>query len=406
MNVLFVHQNFPGQYLHLARKLAADPANDVVFLTQRQAGTLPNVRKVVYQTPATRAVPHPWLRGTTTHVQNAEAVAQAALVLRQQGFRPDIMIGHNGWGEIWYLKDIFPAAPLLGYFEFFYRPHGADLGFDPAEPVTPEAAARVRVKNIGNLLGLHAADAGQTPTWWQHSGYPPEYASRLHVVHEGIDTRLAAPQPKASVALRNRELVLTPRDEIITYVARNLEPYRGFPTFMRSLPAILAERPAARVVIVGGSEVSYGARPAGAANWRELMLEEVGGALDMSRVHFVGKIPHPVLMQLFQVSTVHVYLTYPFVLSWSMLEAMSAGCLVVGSDTAPVREAIVHGENGLLADFFDSAALARQVVDTLAHRNDYLPLRQAARATVQQRYDLLDVCLPAQLALLERVRGK
>jgi glycosyltransferase involved in cell wall biosynthesis len=401
MKVLCVHQNFPGQYLHLARYLGSHPEHQIVFITQRQDGELPGVRKIAYK-PRRTITPqvHHYLRESEAAVLNAQEVARVALDLRKAGFIPDVMLGHNGWGEIWYLKDIFPEAPLVGYFEFFYRMQGADVGFDPADPVTPDTAPRLRTKNLGNLLALDTADLGQCPTEWQKSVYPRRYHPILNVIHEGVDTTVAKPDPAARLLVADRQAEFAASEEIVTYVARNLEPYRGFPSFMRSLPRILAARPNARVLIVGGDDVSYGARLAEGKTFRQLMLTELGDSLDLSRVYFLGKIPYAGFIKVLQVSRVHVYLTYPFVLSWSMLEAMAAGCLVVGSRTQPVEEVLQHGGNGLLVDFFSPEQIADRVIAALEDSRSFASIRQNARQTVLDRYDLRSVCLPAHLRLL------
>jgi glycosyltransferase involved in cell wall biosynthesis len=401
MKVLFVHQNFPGQYLHLARHFGGQSGHQAVFITQRKDGELPGVRKLVYK-PRRTITPqvHHYLRESEAAVLNAQEVARIALDLRKAGFIPDVMLGHNGWGEIWYLKDIFPEAQLIGYFEFFYRMTGADVGFDPEEPVTVDTAPRLRTKNLGNLLALDTADLGQCPTEWQKSVYPRRYHSTLNVIHEGVDSELAQPNVRAKVLLQELKLELSAGDEIVTYVARNLEPYRGFPSFMRSLPKVLAARPNARVLIVGGDEVSYGARLPPGDSYKKRMLAELGDSIDLSRVHFLGKIPHNAFIKVLQVSRVHVYLTFPFVLSWSMLEAMAAGCLVVGSRTPPVEEVLCHGGNGLLVDFFSPDDIADRVIEALEDRRAFDSLRQNARQTVLERYDLRSVCLPAHLRLL------
>jgi glycosyltransferase involved in cell wall biosynthesis len=406
MKILFVHQNFPGQYLQLARHLGAQGTHQVVFITQRADGALPGVKKLVYKPRrGVSAQTHHYLRDAEAAVLNAQEVARVAMDLRNSGFVPDVMLGHNGWGEIWYLKDIFPNTPLIGYFEFFYRMHGADVGFDPKDPVTPDTAPRLRTKNLGNLLALDTADLGQTPTNWQKSVYPPRYHRILHVNHEGIDTRIAIPNSQARVKVTADGPEIAAGDEIVTYVARNLEPYRGFPTFMRSLPKILSARPNARVLIVGGDDVSYGARPTGPKTFREQMLEELGDSLDLSRVHFLGKVSYEAFIRLLQVSRVHVYLTYPFVLSWSMLEAMSAGCLIVGSRTQPVEEVLQHGANGLLVDFFSPDEVAQRVVEALEDRRAHDSIRQNARQTILDQYDLHSVCLPAHLRVISTVAG-
>ena len=401
MKILFVHQNFPGQYLHLARHLGAIEGNQVVFITQRTDADLPGVRKIVYK-PArevTHGVHH-YLRETEAGVLNAQNVARVALGLKESGFVPDVMLGHNGWGELWYLKEVFPDTPLIGYFEFFYRQHGADVGFEPGPPLIFDVGPRIRTKNMGNLLALDAVDYGQCPTKWQKSRYPKEYQSKLHIVHEGIDTQIVQPDKTARFAIPNTEIELTTDDEVVTYVSRNLEPYRGFPSFMRSLPSVLAQRPNAHVLVVGGDDTSYGPKPTNGKTFRAQMLEELGDSIDLQRVHFLGKVPYSSFVRILQVSTVHVYLTYPFVLSWSMLEAMSAGCVIVGSRTQPVEEVIRDGENGLLVDIFSPDEIARRVVGVLADRNTYAALGQSARKTIVENYDLRTICLPAQLRLL------
>lgn len=401
MKVLFVHQNFPGQYLHLARHFGSQPGHQAVFITQRKDSELPGVRKIVYKPRRTISPQvHHYLRESEGAVLNAQEVARVALDLRKAGFIPDVMLGHNGWGEIWYLKDIFPEAPLIGYFEFFYRMTGADVGFDPAEPATPDTAPRLRTKNLGNLLALDTADLGQCPTEWQKSVYPRRYHPNLNVIHEGVDSTVARPDPAARLILANEKLELRAGDEIVTYVARNLEAYRGFPSFMRSLPKVLAARPKAQVLVVGGDDISYGARLPQGETYKKKMLDELGDSLDLTRVHFLGKIPYNAFIKVLQVSRVHVYLTYPFVLSWSMLEAMSTGCLIVGSRTQPVEEVIHHGGNGLLVDFFSPEEIADRVIEALEDPRSFASLRQNARATVLDRYDLRSVCLPQHLRLL------
>lgn len=405
MRILFVHQNFPGQYLHVLRHLAAERAHEIVFLTKNANAGCPGIRKIVYRTHREMGQStHHYLRTSESAVLHGQAVARAALMLKKQGFVPDILIGHNGWGETLYLKDVFPEAPLLSYFEFFYRAAGSDVGFDPEFPADLDARLRVRMQNAVNLIGLEAADRGQCPTAWQKAQYPGRYHDMISVVHEGIDTDLLKPDDKAQLALSGG-LMLARADEVVTYVARNLEPYRGFHVFMRALPGILRKRPKAHVLIVGGDEVSYGHPLPNGQTYRDKMLKEVGSQLDPKRVHFLGKVPYPVFLKVLQVSSAHVYLTYPFVLSWSMLEAMSAGCLVVGSATPPVAEVISHRENGLLVEFFSTAQITEAVEEALADRRRMQEIRDSARRTVVERFDLKKKCLPAQLNLIEDLIG-
>lgn len=312
------------------------------------------------------------------------------------------MVGHNGWGEILFLKDVYPDTPLLGYFEFFYRARGVDVGFDPEYPSTPDSAPRVRMMNAGNLLGLDAADWGQTPTLWQRDQYPARYHDRLLVCHEGIDTSVVRPNAEVQLALPTGR-VLTRADQVITFVSRNLEPYRGFHVFMRALPELLARHPKAHVVLLGGDEVSYGARLPLGESYKARLLAEVGSRLDPARVHFLGKVPYGTFLQVLQVSSAHVYLTYPFVLSWSLMEAMAAECMIIGSATPPVMEVIAHERNGLLVDFFDRQALLAAVDRALAQGEDLAAMRQAARQHVLNHFDLHGICLPNHRAIIEHL---
>jgi glycosyltransferase involved in cell wall biosynthesis len=259
--------------------------------------------------------------------------------------------------------------------------------------------AQGRTAHLGQAL-THA-DAGLSPTEWQASTYPAPLRRMIEVIFDGVDTDVMRPDAAATVTLPDGK-VLRAGDEVLTFVNRNLEPYRGYHIFMRALPAVLAARPDAQVVIVGGDEVSYGNAPKGAKGWKETILSEVREKLDLSRVHFIGKVPYPTFTALMQVSRAHAYLTYPFVLSWSMLEAMAAGAMIVGSRTAPVQEVLQDGVNGRLVDFFDVRGWEAALIDALADPGAYLHLRKAARDTILKRYDLKGHCLPRMVQFVER----
>jgi glycosyltransferase involved in cell wall biosynthesis len=405
MKILFVHQNFPGQYRHVAAALAQTPGWEVAALGDvkniKQRPAIPGVKLAGYPSPQP-ATPrtHHYVTPLEGAVRRGQAVAKACIELKKRGFTPDLIHAHPGWGEALFLKDVFPDARLTLYCEFFYRARGSDVGFDPEYPSSFDDLLRVRVKNATQLLSLEASDAGQSPTQWQKKQFPGEYQERITVIHEGVDTDVVKPDPKAEVSLTRGNLKLTPADEVVTYVARNLEPYRGFHIFMRALPEILRRRPRAHVLVVGADGVSYGQALPEKQTYKKKLLDEMGGKLDVDRVHFLGQVPYAGLVRIYQVSSVHVYLTYPFVLSWSLLEAMSAGGLIVGSRTAPLEEVVADGRNGFLTDFFDAAALAARVDETLERRDELAKVRERARKTVLESYDLKRICLPKQLKLI------
>jgi glycosyltransferase involved in cell wall biosynthesis len=402
MRILFVHQNFPGQFVHLASMLAARK-HEVVALAINRRSPLPNIKTIYYkpQRSSSKEI-HPFALDFETKLIRAEACAVVATQLKQEGFYPDAIYAHTGWGESLFLKDIWPLATLLGYFEFYYHVHGADSNFDPEfSEQTVQEAMRIRAKNASQLLALEQADYGVSPTQWQWSTFPSVYQDKISVIHDGIDTALAMPNPNAKLQFARDNLTLTVQDEVITFVSRNLEPCRGYHRFMRALPEIMARRPQAHVVIVGGDGVSYSAPFAAGQTYRQQFFEEVKDRVDVSRIHFLGKVPYEDFLRVVQVSSVHVYLTYPFVLSWSMLEAMAAQALVVGSATAPVTEVIRDGENGLLVDFFSTEDLVNAVCSVLEHPDRMLEIRRRARRVIVERFDLRTVCLPRQIQLIE-----
>ena len=403
MRILFIHQNFPGQFKFLAPALVQQGHEVTAFTIQTSVPACWQGVRMINYSVARGTTPgvHPWVNDFETKTIRGEACFRAALRLKAEGYVPEVIIAHPGWGESLFLKEVWPSAKLGMYCEFYYHPEGADVGFDPEFPVKDEGnVCRLRLKNLNNMLHFERADAGISPTVWQASTFPEFFRNRITVVHDGIDTRFITPNPMVSLTLQKKE-TLTRKDEIITFVSRNLEPYRGYHIFMRALPAILKERPKARVLIVGGEDVSYGVRPAEGRTWKEIFMSEVHSQIssaDWGRVSFLGSIQYLHFISLLQLSTVHVYLTYPFVLSWSLLEAMSAGCAIVASDTRPLHEAIRHNENGRLVNFFDIPGLVAEICSLLDDPDGRARLGASARAFAQAHYDLQSICLPRQLA--------
>ncbi len=386
MRILLIHQNFPGQFRQVAPVWARLPGWEVLGLGRDTAPGMPEVRWLKYKLHRDVGQgQHHYLRQMESAVLHGQAVARGLQQLKNSGYTPDVIFAHPGWGETLYARDIFPQARIVHFCEWFYGTTDSDVGFDLEFPTDFDGLARLRTWNALHLLNLETCDVGVSPTAWQKSRHPEVYQPKIHQIHEGIDTALLGPDPQAQVKMPNGT-VLHAGDPVITYVSRNLEPYRGFHSFMRALEKIQQAHPTCHAIIVGGDDVSYGQKPKDAAHWREKMLREV--RLDPTRTHFLGKVPYDTYRQILQVSAAHVYLTYPFVLSWSMLEAMASGCLVVGSRTAPVQEVIEHGRNGLLVDFFNTADMADAVVGALASPHSMQPLRDQARRDMADRYSL------------------
>jgi glycosyltransferase involved in cell wall biosynthesis len=400
MKVLFVHNNFPAQFGHVARAFQRD--RDVHMaavgsLTARGAGGASLVRYRLEDGDVSHT--HPFARRFDMECRRAEQVLYGLSSLTASGFVPDVIVAHPGWGEALPLKTVFPKSRLLLYCEFFYGVEGRDVGFDPEFPETGlDGDVGLKLKNAATLLALLDCDQAISPTEWQRSTFPAQFHHGIDVLHEGVDTDLARPDADAEFVLGSGRR-LTRRDQVVTFVARNLEPMRGYHIFMRALPRILKKLPEAEVLIVGGDGTSYGARPPRGKTWKSIFLDEVADRIDTTRVHFTGRLTHQRYLRALQVSSAHVYLTYPFVLSWSAVEAMSCGCVFIGSDTAPVRE-IVDGKNGVLVPFFDVEQVAERVIEAVKQPRRFAAMREQARQRVLDKYDSARICVPRAVELI------
>jgi glycosyltransferase involved in cell wall biosynthesis len=404
MRILFLHPNFPSQFRHVAAAIAKDPRHQVVFGTARRDGSISGVTKAFYGTTReARPETHHYLRPLESAVLQGQAVYRMAEQLKARGFVPDVVFGHSGWGPTLFIKDIFPKANLLCYFEWFYHAHGTDADYDPSDCIGADDEARIRLKNAPILQDLYSCDQGLSPTYWQRQQFPKEYQDKIIVRHDGVDTNFFRPKPGAKLVLPRLNLNLSHVDELVTYATRGMEPYRGFPQFMEAVALLQERRPHCHVVIAGDDRVAYGKTLPNGKTYKQEMLEKL--PLDLSRIHFTGSLPYNEYLQVLQASSVHVYLTRPFVLSWSMIESLSTGCLVVGSKTDPVTEVIQDGMNGLLVDFFSPLEIVERIEEALNHPDRMGEIRQKARETVLEKYNLSKL-LPLHLEWIQQSVGE
>lgn len=405
MHIVFVHQNMPAQYVHIANHFAQQRGSKVSYFTKNKQEPLPNVRKVKYElSRQAKREGHPYILGMDSHILYGQAVARTMMEYVKTTGKPDVICVHPGWGEGLFLRDVLPDTPILSYGEFYYNGRGSDIDFKNGDQTDIDAICGARVRNSHLTLSLEAADWAVSPTEWQFRQHPDFVRRKASIIHDGIRSNICVPDDDATIILPNGR-VLSRDDEIVTYIARNLEPYRGFDVFMEAAEQIHKRRPNAHILCVGGDEVSYGAAPRNAPNWRSLMLAKAKG-VDPERIYFTGRVPYSYYLKAVQVSRVHVYLTYPFVLSWSFLETMSCGGVIVGSRTPPVEEVLVEGENGIYTDFFNKDEIVEKVCMLLEDEEQRRHLSQGARRTILERYDLDTVCLPNQIDLVERVAAR
>ena len=400
MNILFLHPNFPGQFLQLARYLGDQGRHRVMYISKDHNGSqLPGVQVAMHKPPR-EATPniHRYLKMAEEAVLEGQMVLRSIdAVKRQANFVPDVIVGHTGWGSTLYLKDLLPDVPVVGYFEWYYNSSGGDVGYWPDEKVTIDDKCRIRTINAHHLLNLQACDVRYCPTEWQRSQFPKEYRDTMKVVHEGVETDYFKPQAGVKFVLPEQKLDLSDCEELVTYLSRGFEPYRGFPEFMESIRILLKRRPKCHVVLAGSDKACYGPQHSPDKTWKQVEIEK--GGYDESRVHFVGHLKRDEYLMLLQASTVHVYLTRPFILSWSSLESLSAGCCLVSSATPPVQEAVEDGVNGLLANFRRPEHIAARIEEALENPELRQRLGKAARESILEKYDLKD-CLRKQLNMI------
>ncbi|MAW81646.1 MAG: glycosyl transferase family 1 [Parvularcula sp.] len=405
MQILFLHDNFPAQFgvfgQYLARK-----GWDVWYGTQRKNSSLTGLKVFNYapHREITEKI-HPYIGGFEKSVINGQALARTALKLKDKGLSPDIVMAHSGWGPGLYAKDVWPNTKYVGYFEWYYTSDAPDIVFlqSGEKPRGIDDDLRTRTRNASILVDLAGCDAALCPTEFQKSQFPECFASKITVMHDGIDTETYKPAPGARLKLDS--LDLSGAEELITYVGRGMEPYRGFPELMRALEIVLKERPKAHAVIVGEDRVAYGKKLPEGESYKKQMLEECD--FDMSRLHFTGLLPRADYLKVLQASDVHVYLTAPFVLSWSMMEAMSAGCAIVASDVASVHEMAGRDAPTVqCVDHRDRKAVAAAIGDLLDDRSKAEKLGAAARQFILDGYAMQDIYARKETWLRTDVLGR
>jgi glycosyltransferase involved in cell wall biosynthesis len=400
VKIVLIHQNFPGQYRHLIPILLKQ-GHHLIAISQVDHIEIEGVANLCYSLPRGNLPnQHPYLISMESALLRAEAVAKLCQTLKNKGYTPDLILGHSGWGETLFLKDIWSQIRLVTFFEYFYHASGTDIDFDPEFPPAKNIAFQLRVRNSHLLSSLSACDQGITATQWQYYLFPKEFRSKLAVIHEGIDTDIAKPNREARIHIKDGNYRFSTKTPLITFVNRNLEPTRGYHQFLRALVKIQQQHRYVQTIIIGGDDVSYSPAPQQGISYKQQFLNELDGQLDLSRIHFVGKVPYNIYINLLQISTVHVYLSYPFVLSWSLMEAMSIGCRIVASDTAPVKELITDQKTGLLVDFFSSQQLSDSVGKILKQPMKYQFLGKNARRHITKNYDFRRVILKQHLELI------
>lgn len=402
MNIIFLHRNFPAQFKFLIDTLAKDKNNNVLFVTNNNdVKPYAGVKKAVYKLK--RKVPdncHRYTRFFEESIIHGQAAAEALISIQMSGFKPDIIVGHS-WGSSLFVKEIFPDVPYVAYVEWYYNYVNSDVDFGGKE-LDVDAKAALSCRNAHLLMDLVNSDYVICPTQWQKNQIPKIFHSKVKVLHEGIDTAYCKPNPNAEFKIPDSDLVLTPKDEILTYATRGMEEYRGFPQFMKAVSILQKQRPNLHVLVGGEDRVCYG-RHLKDDTFKKKMLRE--NEYDLERLHFTGLLPYNRYMSMLQISSAHIYLSYPFVLSWSLLEAMSAGCCVIASDTAPLKEVMQHKFNGILTDFFDVDALVKNINDVLDNQDKYKLIRENAREFAVKNYSLNDL-LPKQIEFLKSVANK
>lgn len=397
MNIVFIHSNFPGQFRFLAERFGKDKRNKTIFITSANTNKdrqIPGVRKII----VSEKMPEQKIDGQPLPTPPGLSVANGLAGLKKQKYIPDLIIGHSGSGTCFHVKDVFPGTPFLCFFEWFHSPDNLYDNLNSTAEPDLKIRMNLRNRNLPVLADLHACDHGICPTSWQKSRFPKEFHSKLSVVHDGID--IGSFQPVKDQKFKTGNLDLSGVEQLVTYTANVLAPYKGFQQFMESLPAVLEQKPNAHVVIVGADHVAVKDKSGNKASYKSLILEKVKP--DPHRVHFMDALTHEDYTRLLQASAVHVCLDSPLVVSKFLLQAMSCECLVIAPDIAPVKEVITDGVNGIIADFSSPDKIAEKIAACLDYPSFMTAVRQKARQTIVETY-AVEKNLPRQLDIMKKL---
>jgi glycosyltransferase involved in cell wall biosynthesis len=398
MRILFVHQNFPAQFGHIAKHLIQSKGWQCDFISETPVGISDGIRKIQYKiSGGARETTHYFSRTFENAVWHAHGVYQAAE--GDSGLAPDLIVGHSGFGSTIFLPERFPGVPIINYFEYYYKSHQSDLDFRPDFPPEPRDFLRARARNAMILLDLQNCRLGYSPTNFQRDLIPDEFRSKIDVIFDGIDTEVFRRRPDLPRRVAGRDIPRSTR--IVTYVSRGFESMRGFDIFMRAARRIYREYPDVLFVVVGSDRICYGGdqKHIRHQTFREHVMAR--DDYDASKFLFTGLVPVPTLVDLLSLSDLHIYLTVPFVLSWSLMNALACGCTVLASNTAPVVEMIAEGDNGLLCDFFDVDGLASRAIEVLKDPRAFHVLGERGASIIEEHY-ALSVTLPKLVGLFER----
>jgi glycosyltransferase involved in cell wall biosynthesis len=398
MHVLFVHQNYPAQFGQTARWLVSRMGWQCTFVSEEASGGDAGVQCVRYQVAGgATELSHYCSRTFENTVWRAYAVYEACK--HELCSAPDLVVGHSGLTSTLFLRNLF-ECPVINYFEYYYQRRNGDIDFRPEYPAGELDYLRVQTRNAMILLDLENCDAGYCPTAWQRSLFPKAFGSKLEVIFDGVDTQLWRRRADAPRRVGGRRIPRHTR--IVTYVSRGLESMRGFDIFMQVARRIYESYPDVVFLVIGSDGMYYGGdeRFIQTPSFKEHVLSQ--GDFDLRKFHFTGWIPAEELAALLSLSDLHIYLTVPFVLSWSLFDALACGCVVLASATAPVREVLRDQENGLLADFYDVDTLASRAIDVLRDPAAFRPLAEAGAAMIRREF-CLDGCAQRFVEFCARV---
>ena len=413
--ILFVHRNFPAQFKNIADHLSSEGYEVTAIIsglnTNRQNSKFKIIR---YDIHRSSRGDYDLLSDFEAKVIRAEAAYLRCKIYAAGGYSPDIIYFHPAWGESIFLRTLWPSAKLLMYCEYFTGEHNEDLfyGNNDSHVLDEKSLLKIVIKKSNLLLNLVNFDVGISPTLFQKKTFPKEYQGKIETIHDGVDTSYFSPSDQVEIRINrdNRTYTFDKDSEVLTFVNRNMEPYRGINSMIRAIPSLLQLRPNLSIFLIGESAKGYGPAPDrgkyGTKNWKEIILEEIDPQMrpvDWERVFFLGTVPKNFYRSCLQLSSCHVYLTYPYILSWSLLEAMSVGCSIVASDNTAVREFIADDINGTIVDFFDVPGLVRACVNTITDRPLSKKYGVLARRKIVAEYDLESIILPKLSRILREI---
>ena len=382
MHLLLIHQNFPGQFRDLAPAWLASGHQVTAIGSTSAAPTGHQWHGLQYLQYRFEEKP--------SHLERGSAVAKLVQQLIEQDHPPDLVMSHSAWGESLCLRRVCRDVPWISYPELWGNPRSLGFGFDQSlDGLTPEAT-RFSSANLITELALLQSSASVVASRSQLLSFPKSLQHRLTLQPEGVDLQRIKPDASACLTIPKMGLEFRAGQPLVTFISRHLEPLRGLRQMLMAWPLVSQTIPEAQLLLVGGKGQGYSLQRPKGQNHLEDALNNLPDTTNRRTIHCLGRLPYEEMLTLLQCSACHVALSYPYTLSWSVLEALSCGVPVISNPDSPISVELGDDANKALAlvPFDDIASLSLKTIELLQHPQRARAMGAAGRSWIEQNASL------------------